>query len=58
MSADFRLRDAEVYNEWYGRTHDALDLLADAVYGLTDIIARKSPQRAWWRARVAIRPRH
>ncbi|MEE3059923.1 MAG: N-acetyl-gamma-glutamyl-phosphate reductase, partial [Pseudomonadota bacterium] len=36
MSADFRLRDAEVYNEWYGRTHDAPGLLADAVYGLTE----------------------
>ncbi len=36
MSADFRLRDAKVYNEWYGRTHDAPDLLAGAVYGLSE----------------------
>ena len=36
LSADFRLRDAKVYNEWYGRTHDAPDLLANAVYGLTE----------------------
>ena len=36
MSADFRLRDANVYSEWYGRTHDAPALLADAVYGLTE----------------------
>ena len=36
MSADFRLRDADVYAQWYGRTHEAPDLLADAVYGLTE----------------------
>lgn len=36
MSADFRLRDANVYSEWYGRAHDAPALLADAVYGLTE----------------------
>jgi len=36
MSADFRLRDPAVYAKWYGRAHDAEDLLADAVYGLTE----------------------
>lgn len=36
MSADFRLRDAGVYERWYGRSHDAPDLLAEAVYGLTE----------------------
>jgi N-acetyl-gamma-glutamyl-phosphate reductase len=36
MSADFRLTDAATYAEWYGRTHDATDLLAQAVYGLSE----------------------
>lgn len=36
MSADFRLRDADVYAQWYGHEHRALDLQADAVYGLTE----------------------
>ena len=36
LSADFRLRDAAVYAEWYGRAHQALDLQAEAVYGLTE----------------------
>jgi N-acetyl-gamma-glutamyl-phosphate reductase len=36
LSADFRLRDTKVYSEWYGRSHDAPDLLAKAVYGLTE----------------------
>jgi len=36
MSADFRLRDTSVYEQWYGRAHDAPDLLGDAVYGLSE----------------------
>jgi N-acetyl-gamma-glutamyl-phosphate reductase len=36
MSADFRLRDPAVYAQWYGRAHEAQDLLSDAVYGLTE----------------------
>ena len=48
MSADFRLRDAEVIAEWYGRTHDnAADLLADAVYGLTEHYRAQIKSRAF-----------
>lgn len=36
MSADFRLRDPATYRRWYGREHIARDILADAVYGLTE----------------------
>jgi N-acetyl-gamma-glutamyl-phosphate reductase len=36
MSADFRLRDAKTYAEWYGGEHSAPALLKDAVYGLTE----------------------
>jgi N-acetyl-gamma-glutamyl-phosphate reductase len=36
LSADFRLRDPAVYAEWYGHEHRALDLQAEAVYGLTE----------------------
>ncbi len=36
MSADFRLTDPATYAEWYGHEHRALDLQADAVYGLTE----------------------
>jgi N-acetyl-gamma-glutamyl-phosphate reductase len=35
LSADFRLRDAATYEEWY-RPHPALELLPDAVYGLPE----------------------
>jgi N-acetyl-gamma-glutamyl-phosphate reductase len=34
-SADFRLRDAAVYEQWY-REHEAPELLAQAVYGLPE----------------------
>lgn len=36
LSADFRLRSAEVYREFYGHEHPAPELLAQAVYGLPE----------------------
>ncbi len=36
LSADFRLKDAATYAEWYGGVHPAPALLGDAVYGLTE----------------------
>jgi N-acetyl-gamma-glutamyl-phosphate reductase len=36
LSADFRLRDAAVYEEWYKHTHPAPALLETAVYGLCE----------------------
>jgi N-acetyl-gamma-glutamyl-phosphate reductase len=36
LSADFRLKDAETYAEWYGVPHPAPERLAGAVYGLTE----------------------
>ncbi|MGO4852539.1 N-acetyl-gamma-glutamyl-phosphate reductase [Phaeovulum sp. W22_SRMD_FR3] len=36
LSADFRLRDPAAYEKWYGKPHAALDLQAEAVYGLTE----------------------
>ena len=35
-SADFRLKDAAIYEKWYGVAHPAPQLLDDAVYGLTE----------------------
>lgn len=37
LGADFRLKDSTVYKQWYGVTHNASDLLKDAVYGLCEI---------------------
>lgn len=36
MSADFRLRDAEVYERWYGVRRTAHEIQAEAVYGLSE----------------------
>lgn len=36
LSADFRIRDAELWSKWYGEEHTAKDLLAKAVYGLPE----------------------
>src|ERR1044071_8152821 len=37
LSADFRLRSAEVYKEFYAHDHPAPELLAKAVYGLPEL---------------------
>jgi len=36
ISADFRLTDVEAYATWYGHRHQATELQAEAVYGLTE----------------------
>ncbi len=36
LSADFRLRDPAEYARWYGGEHAALQVQAEAVYGLTE----------------------
>ncbi len=42
-SADFRLRDADLFESWYQAPHTAPGLLAEAVYGLPEL----------WRERIA-----
>lgn len=37
LSADFRLRQHELYKEWYGLDHPAPTLLTEAVYGLPEL---------------------
>ena len=36
LSADFRLRDPEAYEKWYGNPHAAIERQSEAVYGLTE----------------------
>ncbi|WP_419785187.1 N-acetyl-gamma-glutamyl-phosphate reductase [Pseudodesulfovibrio sp.] len=37
LSADFRLNDQAVYEEWYATPHTKPELLAEAVYGLPEL---------------------
>ena len=37
ISADFRLKDASLYEQWYGFEHPAPQLLKEAVYGLPEL---------------------
>ena len=37
LSADFRLRDAALWSQWYGREHACAALLDQAVYGLPEM---------------------
>ena len=40
LSADFRLKDAALYERWYGK-HSCPELLLEAVYGLTELYREK-----------------
>lgn len=41
LGADFRFRQAEVYEAWYHTTHAAPELLPQAVYGLPELFAEQ-----------------
>ena len=43
LSADYRLKDAAVYADWYAHTHDDPAGLAEAVYGLPEIYRDQIP---------------
>jgi N-acetyl-gamma-glutamyl-phosphate reductase len=51
IGSDFRLKDPALYAKWYGYTHPAPDLLAESVYGLTEIARASLPK-----ARVVANP--
>jgi N-acetyl-gamma-glutamyl-phosphate reductase len=37
LSADFRIKDAKLWSQWYGVEHSCPELLDDAVYGLPEV---------------------
>lgn len=43
LSAAYRLRDAALYPQWYGFTHDQPEELARAVFGLPELYRRHLP---------------
>jgi N-acetyl-gamma-glutamyl-phosphate reductase len=43
LSADYRLRDPNVYAQWYGESHADLAHLAQAVYGLPELYGDEIP---------------
>lgn len=46
LSADFRLREASLYETWYGWAHPAPALLEESVYGLPEINGEALPGAA------------
>ena len=36
LGADFRLKDPKLYEDWYGFTHQAPELLSQSVFGLVE----------------------
>lgn len=51
LSADFRLFDAKLYEQWYGHPHKAVDLQKQVVYGLCEINGEQIKQ-----ARIVANP--
>jgi N-acetyl-gamma-glutamyl-phosphate reductase len=43
LSADYRLRDPNVYAQWYGESHEDLINLGHAVYGLPELYGERLP---------------
>ncbi len=41
LAADFRIRDVDVWQHWYGMKHACPELLNDAVYGLPEVNREK-----------------
>ena len=41
LSADYRIRDADLWSQWYGEPHASPELLAEAVYGLPEVNREK-----------------
>ena len=37
LGADFRIRNAKLWEQWYGMTHTESDMLSQAVYGLPEV---------------------
>ena len=37
LSADFRIKDVDKYEKWYGIHHESPDFIKEAVYGLCEI---------------------
>ena len=37
LSADYRIKDAQLWSRWYGETHASPEILAQAVYGLPEV---------------------
>jgi N-acetyl-gamma-glutamyl-phosphate reductase len=43
LSADYRLRDPNVYAQWYGESHEDVAHLTQAVYGLPEVYGDEIP---------------
>jgi N-acetyl-gamma-glutamyl-phosphate reductase len=41
LSADFRIKDAGLWSQWYGMEHSCPELLSEAVYGLPEVNREK-----------------
>ncbi len=55
LSADYRIKDAAVYEKWYGIEHKSPQFIGEAVYGLCEV-NREAVKKARTRIRAATPP--
>lgn len=44
LSADFRIKDVDVYEKWYGIRHESRQFIEEAVYGLCELNREQIPK--------------
>ena len=54
LSADYRLRDLKIYENWYGK-HSSAKFIKNAVYGIPELYRQKIKKQISLPIRVAIR---
>ena len=57
LGADFRLKDAALYPEWYGEEHPCPELLGKAAFGIPELFRSRLQRRAAHRRRRLLRDR-
>ena len=53
LSADFRLKDVKVYEEWYKIRHKSPEFIEEAVYGLCELNREDVKRHVWWQILAA-----
>ena len=56
LSADFRIKDVKIYEEWYKIEHKSSQFIGEAVYGLCEINRELVKKRDLWPIPAAIPP--
>ena len=54
LSADFRIKNVDIYEKWYGIEHKSPSFIEEAVYGLCESIESRLKRQDCWQIQVVI----